>query len=59
MLTYQLYLANETGEIVRPPEIFAAPDDVTALEQVLSRVRCAELWQDRRRVKRWELSSSG
>ena len=59
MPTYQLYLANKTGEIVRSPEVFVAPDDVAAIAQALSRVRRAELWQDCRRVKRWELPLTG
>jgi hypothetical protein len=57
MRTYQIYTANDAGEVVCSPEVFLASDDVAAIERVQRSGRCAELWQDCRRVKRWELQS--
>jgi hypothetical protein len=54
MRTYQVYTANDAGEIVCSPEVFLASDDTAAIERVQRSGRCVELWQGCRRVKRWE-----
>jgi hypothetical protein len=58
MRTYQIYTTNDAGEVVCSPEVFLASDDVAAIERVQRSGRCAELWQDCRRVKRWELAGT-
>jgi hypothetical protein len=45
MRTYQVYTANDAGEIVCSPEVFLASDDVAAIERVQRSGRCVELWQ--------------
>jgi hypothetical protein len=34
MRTYQVYTANDAGEIVCSPEVFLASDDLAAIERV-------------------------
>lgn len=58
MLTYQAYLANANGDL-RSPEVFLADDDMAAIEKAQCLCGCVELWQDRRRVKRWEYRANG
>jgi hypothetical protein len=40
MRTYQVYTANDAGEIVCSPEVFLASDDVAAIERVQRSGRC-------------------
>jgi|ERR1700739_4217280 len=56
MRTYQVYTANDAGEIVAP-EVFLASDDVAATERAQRRSRYVELWEGCRRVKRWDLET--